>query len=140
MKHMPLSVLAAAVFAASACAAAASLQHTLAAFATEAGIEPWIFVVVPGLFAALYATLIYGTREAARSSTRESLSRGLLVGLLTWPSMAALATAVWFSPESFSGSFSTLLLATAVVGGGPMLLATLAAGALTGFVIRLRLR
>jgi hypothetical protein len=134
MTRPPLPVLAAGIFAAGAGAAAASLQHTLAAFASEGGVEPWVFIAVPALFAALYAILIYGTRKARSGSTRESLSRGLLVGLLTWPSVAALATVVWFPLESFGDSFSTLLFVTAIVGGGPMLLAALAAGALVGFI------
>jgi hypothetical protein len=96
-------------------------------------------VAVPCLFAALYAMLIYGTEKAQVSTLRQSLSRGLLVGLLTWPSIAALATIVWFPTELFGASLSTLLLVTAAIGGGPMLLAILLAGGLTAFVIRLRL-
>jgi hypothetical protein len=140
LKRVPLSLIAALIFSACATVAAWTVLHALMAFATEAGVAAWIFVAVPGLCAALFAILVYGSERAEVSTTRESMSRGLLVALLTWPAIAALATAVWFPTEHFSTHFSTLLLATAAVGGGQILLATLAAGALTGLVIQTRLR
>lgn len=135
MKHVSLPLVAALLFALCGSVAAASLQFTLREFALESGVNGWVFVAVPGLFAALFALIVYQSAEARVQKVGQSLSRGLLVALLTWFAFSALATAVWFPIQDFFGWLSTVLLLTGFVGGGPMLLAALVAGAITGWLI-----
>jgi hypothetical protein len=129
------AMIASLVFGACGLLAAAGVEFLLRAFADEAGVNRWIFVAVPGLFAMLYAMVLY--QDAGRRIKRlgESVSRGLLIALLTWLSFAFLATWAWCPPRQLGQCFSHTLLASAVVGGGPMLAAALVAGLLTGVMI-----
>jgi len=138
VKYVSLPLLAALLFAVCGCLAAASLQFTLREFATESGVNRWVFVIVPGLVAALFAMIIYQGAEKRVKTVGQSLSRGLLVALLTWIGFSALATAVWFPIEDFFRWLSTVLLISGVVGGGPMLLAALIPGAAMGVLIKQR--
>lgn len=135
MKHVSPPLIAALLFAICGSAAAASLQFTLREFAIESGVNAWVFVAVPGLFAALFALIVYQGADKRVERIGQSLSRGLLVALLTWFGFSALATAVWFPIEDFFEWLSTVLLLTGFVGGGPMLLAALVAGAIVGWLI-----
>jgi hypothetical protein len=129
------AVIAGVVFALCGVLAAATVQHTLASFAQEGGVSPAIFLAVPGLFAALFAIVVY--QGARRKVTRmaQSFSRALLVALLTWASFSALATSVWCKPEHYGQCYSSFLIVSGLIGGGPMLLAAGVAGALVGWLI-----
>lgn len=135
MKHLSLPLAAALLFALCGSVAAASLQFTLREFAIESGVNRWVFVAVPGLFAGMFALIVYQGAEQRVQNIGQSLSRGLLVALLTWFGFSALATAVWFPIEDFFNWLSTVLLLTGFVGGGPMLLAALIASAIIGWLI-----
>lgn len=120
--------------------AAATLQHTLAGFAQEGGASPLVFLAVPGLFAALFAILVYQGALRNVTSMAQSFSRALLVALLTWASFSALATSVWCRPEHYSQCYSSFLIVSGLIGGGPMLLAAGTAGAIVGWWVLNRRR
>lgn len=128
-------MIAAFVFGACGLLAAAAVEFLLRSFADQLGINRWIFVAVPGLFAMLYALILF--QDARRKIKRlgESVSRGVLIALLTWLSFALLATVVWCSARDVGQCFSRTLLASGVVGGGPMLAAALLGGLLSGVLI-----
>ncbi len=135
VKQISPPLIAALLFAVCGGIAAASLQFTLRKFAVESGVNAWVFVTVPGLFAALFALIVYQGAERRIERVGQSLTRGLLVALLSWFAFSALATAVWFPVEDFFSWLSTVLLLTGFVGGGPMLLAALVASAIFGWLI-----
>jgi hypothetical protein len=138
VKLVSLPLLAALVFAVCGGLAATSMQIVLREIAIEGGVNRWVFISVPGLFAALFAMIVYQGAEQRMKTVGQSISRGILVALLTWAGFSALATAVWFPLEDFLRWFSTTMLVCGVVGGGPMLLAALVAGAIVGTVAKQR--
>ncbi len=129
------AVIAGLVFGICGVLASATVQHTLASFAKEGGVNPIIFLAVPGLFAALFAIVAY--QGARRKVTRmaQSFSRALLVALLTWASFSALATSVWCKPEHYGQCYSSFLIVSGLIGGGPMLLGAGLAGGVVGWLI-----
>ena len=129
------AMIASLVFGACGLLAAAALEYLLRALADNAGINRWIFVSVPALLAMLFAMLLY--QEANRKITKlgESVSRGILIALLTWMAFSVLASWAWCTAHDFAQCLSRTMLATAIVGGGPMLAAALVAGLLTGVLI-----
>jgi hypothetical protein len=134
---MTVPLFAGFVFGIFGMLAASSVEFTLREFAAEAGVNRLIFVAVPGLFAMMYAMVIFQDAEKRVTTVGQSLSRSILVALLTWVSFSALATWVW-SPSDAFGWFSKALLISGIIGGGPMLLAALAAGGLVGWLIKRR--
>jgi hypothetical protein len=129
------AMIASLVFGACGLLAAAAVEFLLRALADEAGINRWIFVAVPGLFAMLYALMLYQNARRKITKLGESISRGILIALLTWVSFSLLATLVWCPARQLGQCFSHTLVASAIVGGGPMLAAALVAGILTGVMI-----
>ena len=129
------AMIAGLIFGACGLLAAAAVEYLLRSFAEQAGINHWIFVAVPGLFAMLYAMMLF--QDARRKIKRlgESVSRGVLIALLTWLSFATLAAVVWCQAREISQCFAHTLLASAIVGGGPMLAAALVGGLLSGVAI-----
>ncbi len=129
------AMIASLVFGACGLLAAATIEYILQTFAEEAGVNRLLFAAVPGLFAMLFAMVLY--QDARRKIKRlgESVSRGILIALLTWFSFSALASWAWCPPLQVGRCISHTLLATAIVGGGPMLAAALIAGLLTGVII-----
>ena len=129
------SMIASVVFGACGLLAAAGVEFLMRAMADEAGINRWIFVSVPALFAMFFALVFY--QDARRKIKRlgESVSRGILIALMTWISFSLLATMVWCSPKQFGQCLGHTLLAAGIVGGGPMLAAALIGGILTGMII-----
>jgi hypothetical protein len=105
------------------------------AIGREAGVSRWIFAVIPALFAMLYSLLVYQRAERTIQQLGQSISRGILVMLLTWASLAAMLTWARCEPRDFSYCFGLMLTASGVLGGGPLLLCGLGAGMLTGFLI-----
>jgi hypothetical protein len=129
------AVVAGLVFAVCGVLAAATVQHTLVSFAHEGGVSPFVFLAVPGLFAALFAIMAYQGARRKITSMAQSFSRALLVALLTWASFSALATSVWCKPEHYGQCYSSFLIVSGLIGGGPMLLAAGVAGAIVGWWI-----
>ncbi len=115
--------------------AAATVEFLMKAFAEEAGVNRWVFAMVPALLAMLYSLIVYQSAERKIRRLGESVSRGILVMLMTWASFAALTSWTWCQPRDFFSCLGKTLLISGVVGGGPMLLGALGAGVLTGVLI-----
>lgn len=133
------AVIASLVFGACGMLATVLLDNMLGshlrAMADEVGMNRVIFVAVPGLFAMLFALMLYQNANRKIKRLGESISRGILIALLTWISFSVLAGGIWCSPKQFGQCFNGVLLWSAVLGGGPMLLAALVAGTLAGLII-----
>lgn len=128
-------MIASLVFGACGLLAAAVLEYMLRALADNAGINPWIFVSVPALLAMLFALLLYQDAQRRIRKIGESVSRGILIALLTWMTFSALASWAWCTGREFGACLRNALLASAMVGGGPMLAAALLGGLLAGLLI-----
>jgi hypothetical protein len=137
MRWMTVPLFAGFVFGIFGMLAAGSVEYTLREFAAEGGVNRLIFVAVPGLFAMMFALMIYQHAEKRITTVAQSLSRAILVALLTWISFSVLATWVW-SPANSLRWFSTALIVSGIIGGGPMLIAALGAGGLVGWLIKRR--
>ena len=61
--------------------AAGAVDAVMRNFAGEAGVPPWVFVIVPGLFAMLFALIGYRNAHANVAGVNQSLSRALLIAL-----------------------------------------------------------
>jgi len=135
-QHLSIPMLAALLFGVFGALAAASTQLLISRFAREAGVSDWIFITVPALFATMFALIVYQGAGRHVKTINQSLSRGLLVAILTWIAFSALATWAWCLPEHYDECFSRALLVSGALGGGQMLLAALIAAAIIGYVIR----
>ena len=135
-RPLSIPVLAALLFGAFGMLAAASTYPLMSRFAREAGQAEWVFIAVPALLATLFALLVYGRAAERVRSIGQSLSRGLLVAILTWVAFSALSTWVWCIPANYGECFRGALMISGALGGGQLLLAALAAAAITGYAIR----
>lgn len=124
-------------FVAARMIASTNMALVLSAFANEGGVDSDIFGLVPALFAMMFSLLLYQNAEQRITTVAQSLSRAILVALLTWISFSILATWVW-GPSNFIGYFSSVLLVAGLIGGGPMLIGALTAGAIVGWLIKQR--
>ena len=136
-RHLSIPIVAALLFGVSFALAAVSTRLVLARFAREAGVTDWIFIVVPALFAMLFALIVFQGASKHVKTINQSLSRGLLVAILTWVSFSALSTWAWCLPEHYGDCLSQALMISGALGGGQMLLAALIGAAITGYAIRL---
>jgi hypothetical protein len=130
-----IPAVAALVFGVCGVAAAASVSFVLVDFAREGGVSPTLLILVPGLFAMLFALTVYQGAAARVERLGQSLSRALLVALLTWIAFSALATAVWCPPHNYGSCFANALLVSGIIGGAPMLAAALLAGYAVGRLV-----
>ena len=137
-RELSIPTLAALLFGAFGALAAASLHTVLSRFADEAGVDEWIIITVPALLAMLIGLVVYRNAVSRISKIGQSLSRGLLVAVLTWVGFSALATWAWCVPTLYSECFRHTMMVSGVLGGGQMLLAALAAATIVGYVIRKR--
>ena len=140
LPQLATPIMAGLVFGACVLLGAAVVQGTVRELAREGGVDPWVLLAVPGLFAMLFALIVYQGADRRVTSINKSLSRGLLVALLTWMSFSALATWVWCLPENYGTCYGNVMLLTGVAGGGPMLAAALIAAAIVGWLIQRRAR
>lgn len=138
MRRLSIPTLAALLFGVFGMLAAASTYPLMSRFATEAVVSEWIFIAVPALLAALFALLVYRGAENRVRSIGQSLSRGLLVAILTWTGFSAMATWTWCIPVNYGECFRDALMLSGALGGGQLLLAALAAAAVAGYAIRAR--
>ena len=79
MRWMTVPLFAGFVFGIFGMLAAGSVEYTLREFASEGGVNRLIFVAVPGLFAMMFALVVYQHAEKRISTVAQSLSRGVLV-------------------------------------------------------------
>ena len=135
---MPLQLFTVLVFGIACWLAIAVIEPLMHTFAVEAGIASWLFVAIPGLLAMLFAVMVYLRAHAEVSTMEKSLSRALLVALLTWIAVAALISWLWCPAHNALRCSSNVLLMTGVIGGGPLLIGTMVAGAIVGLVLRAR--
>lgn len=133
---MSVPLFAGFVFGICGALAAGSVEFTLRRFAEEAGLNRLIFVAVPALFAMMFAIVVYQNAKVKINRVAQSITRGILVALLTWAAFSALATWTWCLPENYGSCYGNFLLVTGIVGGGPMLAAAVVAGALVGWLIK----
>jgi hypothetical protein len=115
--------------------AAAAVEFLMKAFAEEAGASRWFFVVAPAWFAALYSQILYWNADRKVRHLSQSVSRAVVVMLLTWVSVAALTTWTWCQPRQFASCLAPTLMVSGVVGALPMLIGALSAGALIAALI-----
>jgi hypothetical protein len=132
---MSAATIASLVFFVCSLIAAAAVEFLIKKVAEGSGVNPLVFVMVPALLAMLYSLIVYQNADRKIRRLGESVSRGILVMLLTWVSFAVMITWTWCQPRDFGSCLGTMLIASGVVGGGPMLLGALGAGMLTGVLI-----
>jgi len=132
---MSPATIASLIFFVFSLVAAGAVELLLRKVAEQAGVNPWIFALVPALLAMLFSLIVYQNAQRKIRRLGESVSRAILVMLLTWVSFAAMISRTWCQPREFGSCMGTTLLASGVVGGGPMLLGALGAGILAGVLI-----
>ena len=78
--------------------------------------------------------------DAARRirTVPESMTRALLVGILTWLAVTAMISFMWCPGYRMLSCSSDVLLVTGIIGGGPLLAAVLIAGFVVGMVLKHR--
>jgi hypothetical protein len=135
---MPLTVFAGLVFAIAALLGGGFIEPIVRGLAQEAQIPAWIIVLVPALFAALFAMLVY--QGAARRSLDlgQCSTRAALVAVLTWLAVAAFITFIWSPAEGMWETFKGVAAVLGVVGGGPLLMGCLLAGGAVSFALERR--
>jgi len=127
-------VIAGIVFGMLALVACTSLLPMLTRFADAAAMSTALVIAVPVLFAVMFAALFF--RGGASGGWPASIGRGIAVAMATWPAFSAVAASIWCGPGTFLSCFGGMLLVTGVVGGGPMLLASLIGGAVMAWLLR----
>lgn len=135
---MPLQLFIVFVYGICCWLAIAIIEPLMRSFALEAGMATWLFIAIPGLLAMLFAVLSYIRAATRVTSMEHSLSRGLLVALATWIAVTLMIAWLWCPMQSALRCFSNTLLTTGIVGGGPLLIGAMVAGAIVGFVLRRR--
>ncbi len=135
---MPVSVFAMLLFAICTWLGAGMLETVMRDFAAEVGMQTWVFVAVPGLLAMLFACCSTRTRPRASSTVAESMTRALLVGIITWIALTAMISFMWCPGYRMLRCSSDVLLVTGIIGGGPLLAGVLVAGFVVGLVLKRR--
>ena len=135
---MPVTIFAMLLFAICTWLGAGAVETVMRDFAGEVGMRTWVFVAVPGLLSMLISLLLY--RDAARRirTVPESMTRAILVGILTWLAVAAMISFMWCPGYRMLSCSSDVLLVTGIIGGGPLLAASLIAGFVVGAVLKHR--
>jgi hypothetical protein len=131
---MSAATIASLIFFICSLITAATIE-SLSGIAEAANVSVWAFEITPSLLAALYALILYENAERKVRRLGQSISRGILVMLLTWVSFAALITYARWRPHEFSRYLGSTLTASGMVGGGPMLLCAMGAGLFSGVLI-----
>lgn len=135
---MPVTIFAMLLFATCTWLGAGAVETVMRDFAGEVGMRTWVFVAVPGLLSMLISLLLY--RDAGRRirTVPESMTRAILVGILTWLAVAAMISFMWCPGYRMLSCSSDVLLVTGIIGGGPLLAAALIAGFVVGAVLKHR--
>lgn len=135
---MPLQLFIVLVFGIAIWLALAVIEPLMRNFAVEAGIATWLFIAIPGLLAMLFAVLTYLRANREVASMEKSLSRALLVALLTWIAVAGIISWLWCPAHNALRCTSNALLMSGIIAGGPLLIGAMIAGAIVGLVLRTR--
>jgi len=135
---MPVAVFATLVFGICTWLGAGAVEPVMRDFAVETGVSAWVFVIVPGLMAMLFSLLLYRKAVGTIDGIRKSLSRALLVGLVTWLAVAGFVSSLWCPGYRALSCARDVALVTGIIGGGPLLVAMLIAGTIVGIVIKRR--
>jgi len=135
---MPLAVFAMLVFGICNWLAAGAVEVVMRNFAGEVGVPVWVFVIVPGLFAMLFALFLYRRASSDIKGIKQSLARALTVALLTWLAVVTYTSTLWCPGYRVLGCVRDVALLTAAIGGGPLVLAVLVSGAIVGVVLKRR--
>lgn len=135
---MPVSIFAMLVFGICTWLGAGVIEPVMRDFAGEAGMKTWVFVIVPGLLTMLFALLFYRKAATEMAGFDEALSRSLTVAIATWLAVTAMISTLWCPGyRAFSCSMNVALV-TGIIGGGPLLMSALIAGAIVGLVLKRR--
>lgn len=137
-RELSIPTIAALLHGAFVALAVVTMFGVLTRFAREAEVDVLVLISAPALLAMAIALLIYRRAGDRVRNISQSLSRGLLVAVLTWIGFAALSTWVWCVPELYGECFRQTLLVSGTLFGGQLLLGCLAAAAITGYAIRAR--
>lgn len=135
---MPVAVFAMLVFGICCLLGAGLVEVVMRNFAGEAGVPTWVFIIVPGVIAMLFSLLLYRNAASNVTGVRQSLSRALTVAILTWLTVSVYISSLWCPGYRALSCARDVLLVTTVIGGGPLLLATLIAGTIVGLVLKRR--
>lgn len=135
---MPVAFFTMLVFGICSWLSAGFVEALMRDFAVETGVSAWVFVIVPGLFAMLFSLLLYRKAVGTIDGVRQSLSRALLVGIVTWLAVAAFISSLWCPGYRALSCARDVALVTGVLGGGPLLVAMLIAGTIVGIVLKRR--
>jgi hypothetical protein len=135
---MPIAIFAMMLFAIFTWLGAGTVETVMRDFAGEVGMRTWVFVAVPGLLTGLFSLLLFQDAPRRIRTVRESITRALLVGILTWLAITALITFMWCPGYRMLACGSDVLLVTGIVGGGPLLAAVMIAGFVVGVLLTRR--
>lgn len=148
LRQLPIPVLAGLIFA--LCVGLATLltpligrlviggrglDDAMLSFASESGVSATMMAAAAPLLAMGFAVLVYLNARRRVERIGQSVSRALLVVLLTWMAFAGWATNLWCLPADYASCYSRILTVAGLLGGGPVLLAGLVAGYVMGRVI-----
>lgn len=111
------------------------LDDAMLSFAAESGVGAPLMAAAAPLLAMVFAVLTYLNARRRVERIAQSVSRALLVVLLTWMAFAAWATKLWCLPLDYGSCYSRILTVAGLLGGGPVLLAGLIGGYVMGRVI-----
>jgi hypothetical protein len=135
---MPVSVFAMLLFAICTWLGAGMIETVMRDFAAQVHMQTWVFVAVPGLLAMLFSLMLYQNAARQIRTIPESMTRALLVGILTWLAITAMISFMWCPDYRRLRCSSDVLLLTGVVGGGPLLAGVLVAGFVVGLLLKRR--
>lgn len=111
------------------------LDEAMLSFASESGVSAPMMAAATPLLAMGFAIAVYVNARRGVERIGHSLSRALLVMLLTWMAFGAWATRLWCLPADYASCYSRILTVAGLLGGGPILLAGLIAGYVMGRLI-----
>lgn len=135
---MPIAIFAMLLFAICTWLGAGTLETVMRDFAGQVGVKTWVFIAVPGLLAMLFSLVLYQNAAARIRTVAESMTRALLVGIVTWIASTAMISFMWCPGYRLLRCSSDVLLVTGVIGGGPLLAAVLVAGFIVGLLLKRR--
>jgi hypothetical protein len=86
----------------------------------------------------LLALLLYRKAVTEINGIKQSLSRAVAVGLFTWLAVTVYVSWLWCPGYRLLSCARDVALVTGVIGGGPLLIGALIAGAVIGAVLKRR--
>ena len=111
------------------------LDEAMLSFAAESGVSAPMMAASAPLMAMAFAVVVYLNARRKVERIGQSVSRALLVVLLTWMAFGAWATRLWCLPVDYASCYSRILTVAGLLGGGPILIAGLVAGYVMGRLI-----